>query len=88
MRPFVRHVGIPALAPAALYALYFTPVTVFGCVNRGWMAVGVVLISSVGAFASIGLGIRETLHRRSAAWWLLSTLIFILPLVLILGPLG
>jgi hypothetical protein len=88
MRPFVRHIGIPALAPAAIVALYFTPVMLFGCVNRGWMAVGVVLISSAGAFVTIGLGIRESLHRRSAAWWLLSTLILLLPLVLILGPLG
>ena len=37
MRPIVRHVGLPALAPAAIVALYFTPVQTFGCVVRGLM---------------------------------------------------
>ncbi|HXV14198.1 MAG TPA: hypothetical protein VEC56_08320 [Candidatus Krumholzibacteria bacterium] len=88
MQVFLRHVAIPALAPAAIVALYFTPVMVFGCVNRGLLAFGVVLISSGAAFVTIGLGMRESLRRRSATWWLLSTLILVLPLVLILGPLG
>ena len=85
MRPFVRHVGIPTLAPLALYALYLTPVTVFGCLNRGLMALGVVLISSLGAFTTIGFAMRERLRGRSATWWLLSTLILVLPLVMIVS---
>jgi hypothetical protein len=83
MHRFLRHVALPALAPAALVALYFTPVMVFGCVNRGLMAVGVVLISSGAAFVTIGLGMRERRQGRSSAWWLLSTLLFVLPLVLL-----
>ena len=88
MRPVVRHVGIPAIAPVLIVALYFTPVMVFGCVNRGWIAVAVVLVSSGAAFATIILGIRDKFMGRSSVWWLLSTLILVLPLVLILGPLG
>ena len=85
MRPFVRHVGIPTLAPLALYALYLTPVTVFGCLNRGLMAFGVVVISSLGAFTTIGFAMRERVRGRSATWWLLSTLILVLPLVMIVS---
>ncbi len=88
MHLFVRHVGIPTLAPAAIVALYFAPVMLFGCVNRGILALTVVLISAVGAFVTIGFSFRETMKGRSAVWWLLSTLILVLPLVLILGPLG
>jgi hypothetical protein len=31
----LRHVALPAVAPAAVIGLYFTPVLLFGCVNGG-----------------------------------------------------
>lgn len=89
MTAFLKHIGLPAIAPAAVVALYFTPVHVFGCVNRGLMAVAVVLLSAVAALVTTRLAVRaKTQDHASSTWWLLSTLILILPIVLVLGPLG
>jgi ABC-type transport system involved in cytochrome c biogenesis permease subunit len=84
MHVFVRHVALPAAAPAALVALYFTPVAVFGCVNRGLMALAVVLISAVAAFVTITLGFRARARGESPFLWLITSLILTSSLVLIL----
>jgi len=88
IRSLLRHVALPALAPAALIGLYFTPVLLFGCVNRGLLALAVVLLSALAAFVTIGIGLREQARGRSSLRWLVSTLILATPLILILGPLG
>lgn len=88
MRPLVRHVLLPALAPLAVVGLYFTPVLLFGCVNRGLLALAVVLLSAGGAFGTITMGFRAQAQGRPVAWWLLTSVILTLPLVLVLGPLG
>jgi hypothetical protein len=85
---FLRHVALPAVAPAAVVGLYFTPVLLFGCVNRGLLALAVVLLSAAAAFVTIGIGLREQARGRSSAKWLISALILTTPLVLVLGPLG
>jgi hypothetical protein len=84
----IKHVAIPALAPAALFALYLTPVSLIGCVNRGLLAVAVVLASAAAAFVTVGIGLREQARQEPSHWWIVSTAILTLPLVLILGPLG
>jgi len=84
----LRHVVLPAVAPAAIIGLYFTPVLLFGCVNRGLLALAVVFLSAGAAFVTIGIGLREQARGRSSARWLISTVILTTPLVLILGPLG
>ena len=88
MTAFTKHVTIPALAPVALLCLSLIPVEVFGCVNRGLMALGLVLASAAAAFVAISFGFRARLRNQPSNWWLASTLILTLPLVLILGPLG
>jgi len=52
------------------------------------MAVGVVFASAAAAFVTIGKGIRAKALNQPSGWWLISTLILTLPLVLLLGPLG
>jgi hypothetical protein len=85
----VRHVFVPAAAPLAVTGLYFTPVSLFGCVNRGLLAMAVVLISALAACVTTAKGARARRQgRASANWWLLSTLILVTPVVLVLGPLG
>jgi hypothetical protein len=84
----LRHVALPAVAPAAVIGLYFTPVLLFGCVNRGLLALAVVLLSAGAAFVTVGIGLRERARGRSLARWLISTVILTSPLVLVLGPLG
>src|SRR4029453_18260182 len=54
----LRHAALPAIAPAAIVGLYFTPVLLFGCVNRGLLALAVVLLSATAAFVTIGIGFR------------------------------
>jgi hypothetical protein len=84
----LRHVALPAVAPAAVIGLYFTPVLLFGCVNRGLLALALVLLSAGAAFVTVGIGLREQSRGRSSARWLISTVILTSPLVLVLGPLG
>ena len=88
MNMFLRHVALPAAAPAAVVGLYFTPVLLFGCVNRGLMALAVVLVSAVAAFSTIAMGFRARAQGRPSGRWIVSALILTLPLVLVLGPLG
>jgi hypothetical protein len=89
MNPLIGHIFLPAIAPAAVIGLYFTPVEAFGCVNRGLMALAVVLVSTVAAFITVGIGLRmRALNPASSNWWLVSTLILVLPIALVLGPLG
>ncbi len=85
-----RHLILPLIAPAALVCLYFTPKAAFGCVNRGLMALGVVFLSLVGAIVT---AMKSGAARRhgdidTASWWTLSTLILIMPTVLLIGPLS
>jgi hypothetical protein len=53
------------------------------------MALAVVLISAGAAFVTVGIAIRLGMKKDpSSRWWILSTIILTLPLILILGPLG
>lgn len=88
MRVLLRHVVLPAAAPAAVIGLYFTPVLLFGCVNRGLLALAVVLVSAAAAFVTIAMGFRARAQGRPSGRWIVSALILTLPLVLVLGPLG
>ena len=85
-----RHLLIPLIAPALIVWLYFTPKNVFGCANRGYMALSVVLVSLVAAIATAFKGLREKKHGNTeeANWWIVSTLILLSPLFLLAGPLG
>ena len=87
---FTRHLVLPSVAPAILIGLYFTPKTVFGCANRGYMALAVVFISLI---AAVGTALKAELARRrgeteAVKWWIATTLVLVLPLILLVGPLG
>jgi hypothetical protein len=85
----LRHVMLPALATAAIVALYYTPLTAISCRDRGLLALAVLAISSVAAFVTVGVGTaRQRRGDPGAGWWALSTAILIVPLALVLGPLG
>ena len=89
MNLFTKHIALPVMAPAAVIGLYFTPVVLFGCVNRGLMALAVVLLSTVAAVVTSRLSLRARAQNPLvSSWWLISTLILILPLALVIGPLG
>lgn len=84
----LKHALLPALGPASIVGLYFTPVMVFGCVNRGLLALAVVLISIVAAIITMRNAMRRPPSDPARALWLLSTAILLLPAALLLGPLG
>ena len=85
----IRHLILPSMAPVALVWLYFTPKSVFGCANRGYMALAVVFLALIAAVGTARKGI--TAKRRgetdAANWWIITTLILVSPLALLAGPL-
>jgi len=86
----IRYLILPLIAPVTLICLYFTPKTVFGCANRGYLALAVVLLSMIAAVptAMTGAAAKRRGANDEANWWLLTTLILLSPLVLLIGPLG
>jgi hypothetical protein len=86
----IRHLILPLIAPAALICLYFTPKTIFGCANRGYMALLVVFLAMIAAIptAMKGAAAKRRGANDEANWWLVTTLILVSPLVLLVGPLG
>jgi hypothetical protein len=87
---FIRHLILPLIAPATLICLYFTPKTVFGCANRGYMALAAVFLAMIAAVptAMKGAAAKRRGANDDANWWLVSTLILLSPMVLLVGPLG
>jgi len=89
MSPIIKHIALPAIAPAAIVALYFTPLSIISCVNRGWIALAIVFVSLI---AGIVLGLYAIRVRRqdpeSRWWWIGSMAILMLPALLVFGPLG
>ncbi len=89
MNVAIKHIVLPALAPAAMVGLYFTPVSLVGCANRGLMALGVVMASLLVAIAVAVRGVTARARgERSTVWPLIAVGILILPALLVVGPLG
>ena len=89
MNCLAKHVVLPAFAPAAIVALYFTSVSALGCVYRGLLALAVALLSTLAACLTAAFGARARRHApERMVWWMISTLILLLPVVLLFGPLG
>jgi hypothetical protein len=89
MNLYTKHVALPALAPALIVGLYFTPLTVVGCLTRGLVAVTIALTSAVLAFVSVGFAFSAQRRRDPIGrWWILTACILALPLALLVGPLG
>ncbi len=84
-----KHLLLPSIAPAAIVALSFTPKAVFGCANRGLMALCVVFLATVAGVATTLKAVSETRQGETevASWWLITTLILLLTIVLLFGPL-
>jgi hypothetical protein len=63
--------------------------SVFGCANREHLALAIVFIALVAAFAAAIKGISEKKqgNTEGANWWIVSALILLSPLLLLVGPL-
>ncbi len=89
-KKIIGNLLLPSLAPALLVTLYFTPKDVFGCANRGYLALVVVFIALGAAVGTAikGIGKKKQGNTEEAQWWIVSTLILVSPLFLLVGPLG
>jgi hypothetical protein len=89
-RPLMKHLVLPSIAPALLVSLYLTPKHVFGCANRGLLALAVVFVALAAAISSASKSITEKRQGETeeANWWMLTTFILLSPLFLLVGPLG
>jgi len=84
-----RYVFLPAVAPGAIAGLYFTPVSLFGCANRGLLAIGVAALALLTAFVLTFRAVRlRRKGARDSGWLILSAVILITPALLLIGPLG
>lgn len=89
MSRILKHVVLPATATIAVVALYFTPVAMLGCVTRGLIALAVAGISLLVALVSVGVGLKKRIRgEKGSEWWIVTTVILMLPALLVLGPLG
>jgi len=85
----VRHIVLPALAPASIVVLYFTPLTLISCVNRGLIALAVAFVSLVVGIVLGIIGIQAVRRDPESRWWWIGSMfILLLPMLLLLGPLG
>ena len=83
--PVIRHLALPTLLSSAMIGLWFTPVAVFGCANRGWLAVGVAVLGMLGSASAMALALRARHTDLGRSWWwMASALGLLLPAVLLL----
>jgi hypothetical protein len=89
MNALVKHAILPAIAPALIVGLYFTPVEWIGCANRGLAALGVVFIAfAIGIVMAVRALRLRGLDDTASRWFLISACILALPVLLVFGPLG
>ncbi len=82
MKRILHHLVFPAAVPLLFFAIALTPVDLFGCRNRGLM---VFIIALLGALAGLGAVLVGLIRRfrgdPSSSWFLLSTIILVIPAV-------
>lgn len=85
MKRTVCHAVLPAIMPAVFFLIVATPVEMLGCFTRGLLASVVALASGLAALGTASLGLRGRIRGDAhAQWWVLSTLIFTIPVVALL----
>jgi hypothetical protein len=82
MKRIVGHIIIPALLPAIFLVIARTPVEVLGCRTRGLTALLIALVSGLAALVTAMRGAKERARGHgNATWWVVSTLILVLPVI-------
>jgi len=68
--------------PVLFLAVALTPVEVLGCFVRGLIALLIALISGLAALVAAIVGLKGRVRRdRNSIWWVLSTLILVIPVI-------
>ena len=85
MKRILRHLIIPAVVSTVFLIIAAMPVQVMGCRNRGLLAVLVALIGGLAGLGAVIMGaIRKMRSDPNAGWWMASTLILVIPAVVII----
>jgi len=82
MKRIIYHIALPAIVCLLFFTVTRTPVSLFGCANRGLIATAIALFSGAGAIVSI-IRSKNALQTdpEKSRWWLMTTLILAAPLV-------
>ena len=68
--------------PVLFFWVASTPVEVLGCLVRGLIALLIALISGLAALVAAIMGAKGRVrHDRNRIWWVVSTLILVIPVV-------
>jgi hypothetical protein len=82
MKRVVYQVIFPAIMPVLFFAVASTPVEVLGCFVRGLIALLIALISGLAALVTVIIGLKGRVrHDKNSIWWVLSTLILVIPVI-------
>jgi len=82
MKRIVNHIIIPVMMSVLFFVVASTPVEVLGCFARGLLALLIVLISGLAALATVIIGLKGRVrHDQNAIWWVVSTLILVMPVI-------
>jgi hypothetical protein len=82
MKRIMYHVILPAAMPVLFFVVALTPVEVLGCLVRGLIALLIALISGLAALVAVIIGLKGRVrHDKNSIWWVLSTLILIIPVI-------
>lgn len=85
MKRLIQHGLLPAIMPAVFFLIALTPVEVLGCRTRGLLAFAVALFSGLAALVTAVLALRGRLRGEpDSGRWIVTTLIFTIPLVALL----
>ncbi len=80
MKQMIYHIMIPALMPVAFLMIAATPVEVFGCRTRGWIALLMALISGLAALGTAAMGAKGRMRNDPhSPWWVASSIILVIP---------
>ena len=82
MKRIVYHVILPAIMPVLFFVVASTPVEVLGCLVRGLIALLIAFVSGLGALGAAIVGTKGRVrHDRNRIWWVISTLILVIPVI-------
>ncbi len=82
MKRVTYHLTLPAIMPVLFLIIASTPVEVLGCAVRGLIAALIALISGLAAVGAAIIGLKGRVrHDPNAIWWVMSTLILVIPVI-------
>jgi hypothetical protein len=82
MKRIIYHIIAPALMAAIFFAVALAPVQVFGCRNRGLMALLIAFVSGLAAATTTVIARKKSSQGdKTAIWWMVAALILMIPVV-------